>query len=124
MRRVAIAATRNATAAAFFVAGVTGLLATLALFDVWNVIAPSALLDAVLFLAIGLGIRLKYSRFAAVSGLLLYLLEIASRIAEPGVRTNSPVNGMTIIFIFFFMSGVRGTFAYANLKQTNDDFHA
>jgi hypothetical protein len=114
----AMVAARNGATAAFTVAAITGSLATLALFDILNLLDPTAFLDAALFFAVGLGVRIKYSRIAAVSGLLLYLLEVADRIVNPSVKTSSPVGVLTIMFILFFISGVRGTFGYQRFRKT------
>jgi hypothetical protein len=119
-KKSAMAAARSGATAAFTVAGITGLFAALAIFDILKLLDPTAFLDATLFFAIGLGVRIKYSRLAAVAGLLLYLLEVASRIADPPVKTSSPVGVLTVIFILFFISGVRGTFGYQRFRQTSN----
>lgn len=113
----AASAARNGATSAFWVAGVTGVFATLALLGVFKLVDPTAFLDASLFLIIGLAIRFKYSRIAAVSGLLLYLLEIAARIANPPSEAIRPVGVVTVIFVLYFVSGIRGTFAYRKLRE-------
>ena len=95
----------EAAGAAFCVAGVTALIAVLSQFqlriplmDIWS------LLDAVLFAFLGIGIRRMW-RSAATIALLLFIIE---RIAA------GKANGLIVAAILtaFFISGVRGTFAY------------
>jgi hypothetical protein len=113
----AASAARKGAAVAFWVAGLTGFFATLALFDVFRFVEPTAFLDVGIFLAIGVGVRVKYSRIAAVAGLLLYLVEVAWRLVNPPLETSRPVNVMTVIFVLFFINGVRGAFAYQKFRK-------
>jgi hypothetical protein len=70
----ALTAARNGMYVCFFVAVVT---AVVALFT-----NPVGLLDAALFLMVGIGIR-QLSRVAALTGLLLYAMSLAARDAGP-----------------------------------------
>ena len=72
---------------------------------------PSALVDAALFAIIAWGLWNK-SRFAAVSGLLLYVIERLYMWSTVGIQ--NPV--IPVLFTLFFISGVRGTFAWKRLK--------
>ena len=69
--------------------------------DAWN------LLDAGAFGAIAFGLS-RYSRVAAVAGLVLYILERIMMWADVGFK--SPI--IAIIFTLAFVGGVRGTWAY------------
>lgn len=102
--------------AAVFVAAVTTVFSTIGQlnnnfmgFDAWSY------LDAVLFAIIAFGI-FKYSRTAAILGLLLYLLERAVMWAEHGAR--NPF--MAFLFIMLFISSIRGTFEYHKRKNNFD----
>jgi len=108
-------ASRMGVWAAGFVAVVTGLVATVARFtgnaimgiDAW------AFVDAGIFALVAFGIY-KMSRFAAVGGLCLYLLE---RIY---MFTINPAPGGLVIGVLItlaFLGAVRGTFAYHKLAN-------
>jgi hypothetical protein len=107
-------AAAKGTAAAILCAGITLLVIMLNQTDVLKNldinlnIDSSAILDVFLFAGIAFGIS-KYSRFAAVSGLVLYLLERFYAITQTG---NSGGMVMTILLILFFINGVRGCYAY------------
>jgi hypothetical protein len=73
-------------------------------------IGPAALLDAAIFAAIAVGIKRK-SRVAAVSGLILYIIERIYMLQRGG--TGGVVMG--IIFTLLFINAVRGAFAYHRL---------
>lgn len=100
--------------AAGFVAVVTAIVATIALvsgsafagIDAW------AYLDAILFAAITFGIY-KLSRFAAVAGLVLYVLESLYAMAQLAGPRSGIV--LRIIITLAFIHAVRGTFAYRRL---------
>jgi hypothetical protein len=104
-------ATRQAFWAAVFCMSVTLILAVLGAFgiqlfpefkmDAWS------LLDAGIYGAVAFGLH-RYSRFAAVSGLAVYLFERVVMWTEAGFK--SPV--MAIILTLLFIGGVRGTWAY------------
>jgi hypothetical protein len=87
--------------ASFFIAGLTTLFVVLRFISVLGV------MDAVIFVGIGFGIR-KFSRIAAVFGLLLYLLE---QIASANLSV------LTVILTFIFIGCVRATFALARMKK-------
>jgi hypothetical protein len=70
-------------------------------FDMW------ALLDAFLFIIIGWGIY-KLNRFAAIAGLILYIVERAAMWTEHGPK--NPV--MAIIITLLFINSMRGIFAF------------
>ena len=103
--------------AAGFVAAITAVVATIALvsgsaiagIDAW------AYLDAVLFAAITFGIY-KLSRFAAVAGLVLYVLESLYAMAQLAGPRSGIV--LRIIITLAFIHAVRGTFAYRRLSAS------
>ena len=110
-------ASRQGVWAAGFVAAITAIVATIALvsgsafagIDAW------AYLDAVLFAAITFGIY-KLSRFAAVAGLVLYVLESLYAMTQlAGPRAGIVVR---IILTLAFINAVRGTFAYHRLSAS------
>ncbi len=101
--------------AAFFVAGVTTLFAILAMNGTTPVagINGAALLDAAVFIGIGIGIG-RLSRIAAVAGLVIY---IAERLYM--MSLNGPAGlWMTIALTLVFINSVRGTFAYHRIAGT------
>ncbi len=101
--------------AALFVAFVTGTVASAALF-LHNPIlgvGGSGLVDAAIFVAVAYGIH-KNSRFAAVSGLVIYLVERMYMLKAGGSRGG----GATVMVVFLtlaFVTAIRGTFAYRRL---------
>jgi hypothetical protein len=100
--------------AAMFVAGVTAIVATIALVSGEAVmsIKASAYLDAVLFLIIGWRIR-NHSRVFSVLGLLLFIAEKAML-----AKTQGSTGWFMAIFILLgFITGARGAFAYHRYKQ-------
>lgn len=114
-------AANEGAGAALFVAGVTAIVAALALslskpiigIDGWG------LVDAAIFGAIALGTYRKY-RSAAVCGLALFIVERVYMLA-----TQPPNGGALVVGMFFllgFINGVRGTFAYHKLtpRQTEE----
>jgi hypothetical protein len=75
-------------------------------------ISPSSLLiDAALFALIGYGI-LRMSRFAALSGLLIYVTEAILDYFHGG-RIHWPA----ALFVLLFVNGVRGTFFNGRMKR-------
>jgi hypothetical protein len=100
--------------AAVIVAGITSLVAALSLAGV-NLfgIDAKAFLDAALFAGIAFGIWRK-SRFAAVAGLCLYVLERIYMMQRTGVSGIF----MGIIFTLLFINAVRGAFAYHRLNES------
>ena len=110
-------AVKTGAVAAVLVALITTAFASWALFSGGSVagfIDPWAYVDAVLFGAIAFGIY-KESRAAAVVGLLLYVLEKVYQVVLTGQFQGAI---LTILFVLFFISGVRGTFALHRLRVT------
>jgi hypothetical protein len=97
---------------AIIVCAMTALFALLALAGTRVMgIDPWALIDAAIFAAIAFGIH-KYSRFAAVAGFALFLIEKIYQVIQQG-PLGAGVLG--IIFLIGFLNAVRGTFAYHKL---------
>jgi hypothetical protein len=106
-------ATRFGMWCALLVGGVTALVAVLSLFGIrFMGTTPAALLDAALFGAIGFGLS-RYSRFAAVAGFLLFLVEKIYAFITTGSILGVGVLGVVILFGLF--NGMRGAFAYQKL---------
>ena len=99
-------ACRSAAMACFVIAGLTALLAIFR--------DPLALVDAVLFAIIGIGLRMM-SRTAAVAGLALY---IAEQIATITMAKRAP-GILTILITAILISGVRASFAYHRMRNAN-----
>jgi hypothetical protein len=94
---------------AVIVAGITGLFALLALAGTSLMgVRPLSLVDAALFAGIAFGIH-KYSRFAAVAGFALFLIEKIYQVIQQG-PLGAGVLG--IVFLIGFLNAMRGTFAY------------
>jgi hypothetical protein len=112
------ATSRHGFWAATYCAGATALVVLLnafgielfgpGMFDAW------ALVDVTLFAVIAWGIN-RYSRTAAVLGLVIYLSERAVIWTDFGFRGG----GMTLVISFLFIQGIRGTFAYHHHKVRN-----
>lgn len=100
-------AARNGMYAAFAVATVTALLALVQ----W--IPRASLVDGVLFLCIGFGIR-KMSRTAAVAGLVLYVVEQGYAFFQGRGGWNVV---LLVILTALFLSAARATFSYHRLKK-------
>src|SRR5215472_6316111 len=92
---------------AVFVAGLTALLAllSLGLRIVILGVTPMALLDAVIFAVAGWRIY-KMSRAWAVTGMVLYLLEVVYAL------TQGRFSVLAVVFLFAFLNAIRGTFAF------------
>ena len=75
-------------------------------------ITSAALLDAALFAAIAFGLY-KHSRFAAVAGFVLYLIEKIYALVTTGNILGVGVLG--VVILFGFLNGMRGAFAYQKL---------
>ena len=108
-------ASRTAAGFCFFIAVVTGGLAFLQSNKMIEELIPgldaSAYVDAGLFALIGI-LLLRYSRIAALAGLLLYTGEQIYIMKTMGFRLN-----IMMVFIFCsLIAAVRGTFAYHSLK--------
>lgn len=72
--------------------------------------------DVGLFVAIAFGIH-KLSRVAAVAGLLIYLAEqILMRAANPSMSASGIA--VAVCFVLAFVNGIRGTFAYHQLRRS------
>jgi hypothetical protein len=97
--------------AAIFVASVTTIFATIALYTKTSIatIDPSAYVDAALFLFIAWRIR-RRSRAFAVVGLVLFIVEkVFLFILAPQASASSII--MSVLILLFFINGVRGNFA-------------
>lgn len=98
---------------AILVAGVTAIFVVLSFFGTRLMgITPAALLDVALFAAIAYGLS-KYSRFAAVAGFVLFLIEKIYAFVVTGSILGVGVLG--VIILFGFLNGIRGAFAYQKL---------
>ena len=99
-------AAKQGMVGALVVAGVTALVSFLGTmgFSLWS------LLDAAVFVAIGVGIW-RMSRAAAVAGLVVFLIErVQMAAAHPDQASKGVVMG--VIITIAFINGIRGTFAY------------
>lgn len=101
---------RSAAIAAWLVAGISTLFALLPFLGVDTGVNLWAIIDAVLFIAIGYEIY-KMSRVAAIAGLVLFIIE----------KLMAPPTGyswlLAIALISAFITGVRATFAYPGLSD-------
>ena len=106
-------ATRYGMWCAILVAAFTALFSLLALFGIRFMGASLAsFVDAALFAAIAYGLS-KYSRFAAVAGFTLFLIEKIYTYVMTGSILGVGVLG--IVILFGFLNGMRGAFAYQRL---------
>ena len=116
----------SAKKAAGYGVGAAGIIAVLtAAFATWALMSQStvvgfidawAYVDAVLFTLVAFGIY-KESRFSAVFGLLIFLVEKSYQIHITG-KFDGAV--MAVFIIVFFISSIRGTFALHRLRsETN-----
>jgi hypothetical protein len=103
---------RGAGFLCFMVAGFYGV------FVVMGSTTRSALLDASLFAAIGIGLMFC-SRFAAISGLVLYVAEQVWAITHGGIP-----NPISLLWILALAQGVRASFAYHRLGADLDPENA
>lgn len=101
--------------AAFVVAAITTIFAIIAMANGKELagIDGTALVDAAIFAAIGIGIA-RYSRVAAVAGLVIY---VGERIYMMSVNGPQGIL-LSIIITLAFINSVRGTFAYHRLTET------
>lgn len=113
----AFVASRGGFWAAIFVAGTTALIGGLAAFGITIIPGFTAwsLADAGIAGVIALGIW-RHSRFAAWSGLVVYLAERGYTINETHQFGSNPA--LFVVLVLGFISGVRGTHALAKMKQT------
>jgi len=111
-------ATRQAFWIALVVVVVTAIFSILAIGGVQTSIlsSPWSLVDAALFGAIAIGLY-RYSRVAAVAGLVLYVLNQVWKymLSEDAFPTHWWV--MSLAFTLVFLGGVRGAFSYHRLKR-------
>lgn len=103
--------------AAVFVASVTALVASVALYLHRSVLGIDGFgfVDAVIFAGIAFGIY-RMSRVVAVLGLIFYLVERLYAIANAS-NASASANVMTVILTLQFVHGIRGTFAYHQLTR-------
>ena len=109
------AACRTAMWCAVFVAGITTVVAIIAIAGVKGIPLPidgSALIDAALFAGIAFGLS-RFSRFAGVAGFALFLFERLYMIAKAGFLMGGGILGIVLAIAFF--NGMRGSFAYKKL---------
>ena len=111
------AAAKGGATAAWIVAIVTSGFALYAALKepVLNVTAWS-FVDGALFAALGFGIW-RLSRLAGVGALGLYLVEQGFLWASVGPK--NPV--MALLYLMFFVGGIRGTFSYHRLRDGGAD---
>lgn len=110
---------RQGAYVAFFISIVTGVITFLHIsgtLEIVKGIGPEAYLDAVLFLALGIGIW-RYSRISAVAALLLYVAEQVYMFYLMGPRV--PI--MQIFITLAFVATIRACFAYHEFKKTAGD---
>ena len=107
-------ACRNAAGAAFIVAALTAIVAVIAMTSGTAIVGINgwALVDAVAFAVLGIFLR-RFSRTAALIALVLYILERVAMMADSPSPAGIP---LAIIFVLFFLGGVRGAFAYHRLN--------
>jgi hypothetical protein len=108
-------ATKQGVWAAAFVAVVTGIVSSTALFLHKPIlgVGGSGLVDAAIFAAVACGIH-KNSRFAAVSGLVIYVVERLYMLKSAGSH-GAGGSVMVVFLTLAFLTAVRGTFAYRRL---------
>jgi hypothetical protein len=108
-------AARNGMWCAIFVASVTTIVVLLTTFFGLSImgVKAGALLDAALFAGIAYGLS-RYSRFAAVAGFALFVLEKIYMLATTGNFFS--VGFLGIVIALGFWNSVRGTFAYYKLN--------
>ncbi|MDP9268517.1 MAG: hypothetical protein M3P27_09380 [Acidobacteriota bacterium] len=111
-------ACRTAAGAAFFIAGLTAIVAGIALAGTTVIpgISGWALVDAAIFLVLGIFLR-RFSRTAAVIALVLFILERISMMTQDTSPASLPLG---IFLTLMFITGVRGAFAYRRLSAATD----
>jgi len=107
---VARKAAYNGFIAAALCSVATGIFAAFGIFG----FSKFALIDSFMFALIAWGI-LKMSRIAATAGLILYVFERMDAWINAGRLSDTFV--IAILFILFFIGGIRGTFAYHRFKK-------
>jgi len=107
-------ACRTAAGAAFFIAGVTALVAAIALAG--TTIVPGingwAFVDAAIFLVLGIFLR-RFSRAAAIVALALFIIERINMMLQSTSPASLPLG---LILTVLFVAGVRGAFAHHKLN--------
>jgi hypothetical protein len=108
---------KHAAVAAFIVAGITGIVAAIAVAG--TVVIPGidawAFVDAGVFALLGFFV-MRCSRIAAVITLLVFVVERLMMLASGGIA-GLPV---ALILIVYLIGGVRGSFAYHRLSKQQD----
>lgn len=109
-------ATAQGYGIAYFVAILTGIIALIAFSTGESIggIDEYAIVDVLLMGLAGLGMQF-YSRTAAVGALVLFVLGKIAMISEGTMNAGGWF--MTVIIIFAFINGIRGTFAYQRFRQ-------
>jgi|GEM_PF-6964132 len=106
-------ACRTAAGTAFFIAGITAVVAGIAVAG--TTVIPGidgwAFADVALFVVLGIFLR-RFSRTAAVIALALFMLERVSMMIQGTSPASLPFG---IILTLLFITGVRGAFAYHRL---------
>lgn len=109
-----------AAGAAFCVSGVNAFVAIVSRFgiaipymDIWS------LLDAALFAILGIGIRRMWRSAAIIALLLFIIVRIAAGRANGLIVATISLIVVAILTVFF-ISGVRGTFAYHKFVKEGD----
>lgn len=105
--------------AAVIVAVITTILilAAIAMGGIAGLPALSAwsFIDVGIYVAIAIGIR-RFSRIAAILGLIMYVADRVYLWTVVGVQANAGII-FTIFLTLAFIHGVRGTFAYHTLRK-------
>lgn len=119
-------ACKNGAIAAFISGTLTTIVVTIALLGdpagdlaMWN--DPTNFVDIVLIFACAVGM-LKYSRTAAVSILLYFIISKTAIALETGQATGVVI---TLVFLYYFGKAVQGSFAYKKAMQAeNPEFRS
>ena len=115
-------ACRTAAGAAFFIAGLTAIVAGIALAG--TTVVPGingwALADAAIFAVLGIFLR-RFSRTAAVLALVLLIIERISMMSQGTSPASLPLG---IIITLLFITGVRGAYAYHRVMNAATDTQA
>jgi len=108
------AACAAAATGAFIVAGVTGIIAVIAIARSSAVMGIDgfAFLDVGIFAVLGFFLR-RHSRVAAVLALAMFVAEKISMALKTGGITGWP---LAIVLLLCFISGVRGSFGFHRLN--------
>ena len=112
----AAAASAQGYVAALIVAGITAVIAAIAVgtgSDIASINAWS-FVDSLLLGIIAWRIK-KGSRVFALAGLALFIVEKVYQFSDPGGRSVGAI--MAVFLLLFFISGVRGNFALHKFKQ-------